>query len=80
MGECYVYVWGGRAITIQNKIVIVIRISPRIRETDTRKAATVTMAQNRLFSDAIEREAIKARANAHHHNCLPGKDIALKTT
>ena len=38
------------------------------------------MAQNRFFSDAIEREAIKARANAHHHNCLPGKDIALKST
>ena len=38
------------------------------------------MAQNRFFSDDIEREAIKARANAHHHNCLPGKDIALKTT
>ena len=38
------------------------------------------MAQNCFFSDAIECEAIKARANAHHHNCLPGKDIALKTT
>ena len=38
------------------------------------------MAQNRFFSDAIKREAIKARANAHHHNCLPGKDIVLKST
>ena len=37
------------------------------------------MGQNRFFSDAIDPEAIKARANAHH-NCLPGKDIALKTT
>ena len=42
------------------------------------------MAQNSFFPDAIEREATKARANAranaHHHNCLPSKDIMPKTT
>ena len=38
------------------------------------------MAQNSFFPDAIEHEATKARANAHHHNCLPGKDIVPKTT
>ena len=38
------------------------------------------MAHNSFFPDAIEREATKARANAHHHNCLSSKDIALKTT
>ena len=38
------------------------------------------MAQSSFFPDAIEREAMKARANAHHHNCMPGKDIVPKTT
>ena len=38
------------------------------------------MAQNSFFLDAIKREATKARANTHHHNCLPGKDIVPKTT
>ena len=38
------------------------------------------MAQNTFFPDAIEREAMKAWANVHHHNCLPGKDIVPKTT
>ena len=38
------------------------------------------MAQNSFFPDAIECEATKARANAHHHNCLLGKDIVPKTT
>ena len=36
------------------------------------------MTQNSFFPDAIEREATKAQANAHHHNCLSSKDIALK--
>ena len=38
------------------------------------------MAQNSFFPEMIEREAMKARANAHHHNCLPGNDIVQKTT
>ena len=38
------------------------------------------MAQNSFFPDTIEHEAMKVRANAHCHNCLPGKDSALKTT
>ena len=38
------------------------------------------MAQNSFFPDAIKREATKAQANAHHHNCLPDKDIVPKTT
>ena len=38
------------------------------------------MAQNISFFHAIEREAMKARANAHPHKSLPGWTIALKTT
>ena len=38
------------------------------------------MAQNNFFPDVNEHEATKARANAHHHNCLHGKDIVPKTT
>ena len=38
------------------------------------------MEQSISFSDAIDREAIKARANAHLKNSLPGKDTTLKTT
>ena len=36
------------------------------------------MAQNSFVLDAIEREAIKAPADAHPQNSLPGKSIALK--
>ena len=36
------------------------------------------MAQNGFVLDAIEREAIKAPADAHPQNSLPGKSIALK--
>ena len=36
------------------------------------------VAQNSFVLDAIEREAIKAPANAHPQNSLPGKSIALK--
>ena len=38
------------------------------------------MAQNSFFPDVIKCEATKVQANAHHHNCLPGKDIVPKTT
>ena len=38
------------------------------------------MEQKVLFSDAIDREAIQARADAHLQNFFPGKDIMLKTT
>ena len=38
------------------------------------------MAQNNFFPDANEREATKAWANAHHHNCMPDKVIVSKTT
>ena len=38
------------------------------------------MQQSISFSDAIDREAIKARANAHIQNSLPDKDTTLKTT
>ena len=36
------------------------------------------MAQNSFFPDANKHEATKAQANAHHHNCLYGKDIVPK--
>ena len=36
------------------------------------------MAQNSFVLDAMEREAIKAPADAHPQNSLPGKSIALK--
>ena len=36
------------------------------------------MAQNSFVLDAMEREAIKALADAHPHNSLSGKSIALK--
>ena len=36
------------------------------------------MAQNSFILDAMEREAIKAPADAHPQNFLPGKSIALK--
>ena len=39
------------------------------------------MAQNSRFSDEIDREATKMRADAHLHNDLrPGKGIPIKTT
>ena len=38
------------------------------------------MGQNSSFSDAMHHEAMKTLANAHCQKCLPGKDIALKTT
>ena len=38
------------------------------------------MVQNSLILHAIEREAMKARANAHSQKSLPGRTIALKTT
>ena len=38
------------------------------------------MEQKVFFSDANDREAIKARADAHLQNFFPGKDITLKTT
>ena len=38
------------------------------------------MVQNSLILHAIEREAMKARANAHSQKSLPGRIIALKTT
>ena len=38
------------------------------------------MAQNSFFPDAIEREAMNARINAHPQNSFPSKDISLKTT
>ena len=38
------------------------------------------MAQNNRFSDEIDREATKIRANAHLQNGLPGEGIPLKTT
>ena len=36
------------------------------------------MAQNSFVLDAMEREAIKAPADAHPQNSLPGKSITLK--
>ena len=36
------------------------------------------MAQNSFVLNAMEREAIKAPADAHPQNSLPGKSIALK--
>ena len=36
------------------------------------------MAQNSFVLDAMKREAIKAPADAHPQNSLPGKSIALK--
>ena len=36
------------------------------------------MVQNSFVLDAIEREAIKAPADAHPQNSLPGKSIMLK--
>ena len=38
------------------------------------------MAQNSFFSDEIDREATKVRADAHLQKSLPGKGIPLKTT
>ena len=38
------------------------------------------MAQNSLILHAIEREAMKALANAHSQKSLPGRTIAVKTT
>ena len=38
------------------------------------------MAQNSRFSDEIDCEATKMRADAHLQNDLPGKGIPLKTT
>ena len=38
------------------------------------------MAQNTSFLDAINREAMKAWANAHCQNYLSDKDIALRST
>ena len=38
------------------------------------------MDQNSFFSCTIEREAIQARADAHHQKSLCGKPVALKTT
>ena len=37
-------------------------------------------AQNSFFPDSINCEAMKVRANAYPQNCLPDKDIVLKTT
>ena len=37
------------------------------------------MAQNSFFQDAIDREAMKVRTNAHPQNSLLAKDISLKT-
>ena len=37
------------------------------------------MGQNSFYSDTIDREATKVPADAHCQNCLPGKDITLKT-
>ena len=36
------------------------------------------MAQNNFVLDTMKREAIKALADAHPQNSLPGKDITLK--
>ena len=36
------------------------------------------MAQNNFVLDAMERETIKALADAHPQNSFPGKSIALK--
>ena len=41
---------------------------------------TQDMAQNSYFSDEINREAMKVRADAHFQNRLPGKGIIQKTT
>ena len=38
------------------------------------------MAQNSFILHAIEREAMKVRANAHSQKSLPGRTIVLKTT
>ena len=38
------------------------------------------MGQRGFFSAEIDREAMKARANAHPQKSFPGKDITLKTT
>ena len=38
------------------------------------------MAQNSRFSDEIDREATKMRADAHLQNNLPGEGFPLKTT
>ena len=36
------------------------------------------MDQNSFFLDAIDREAIKTRADAHHQNCLSSDGITSK--
>ena len=41
---------------------------------------TQDMAQNSCILNKIDREATKVRADAHHQNSLPGKDIMQKTT
>ena len=38
------------------------------------------MDRNSFFLDAIDREAIKSWADAHHYISLREKDITLKTT
>ena len=38
------------------------------------------MDQNSFFVDAIDREAIKIRADSHPQNCLSNNDITPKTT
>ena len=38
------------------------------------------MAQNSFILDDIDREAMKALADAHHQNWLPGNDFPIKTT
>ena len=38
------------------------------------------MAQNSFILDDIDHEAMKALADAHHQNWLPGNDIPIKTT
>ena len=38
------------------------------------------MAQNSFILDDINREAMKAPADSHHQNWLPGNDFTIKTT
>ena len=38
------------------------------------------MAQNSFISDNIDREAMKAPADTHRQNWLPGNDFPIKTT
>ena len=37
------------------------------------------MAQNSFILDDVDREAMKAPADAHHQNWLPGNDFQIKT-